>query len=149
MSTPTYNRIIRKMVVGFGNLFKDITLVRYNPDLSEAQRTLVPIVYANKEMYVRRLQDDPNLDKKVSIVLPRMSFEMSGITGLQSGDAMYGTANSGNLGAIRSKAVESSNVDLTSELVKLMTLQRQYTANSQAVKVEAATIVDDAIRIGQ
>jgi hypothetical protein len=30
-----------------------------------------------------------------------------------------------------------------------MTLQRLYTANSQAVKVEAATIVDDAIRIGQ
>ena len=77
------------------------------------------------------------------------SFEMSGITGLQSGDAIYGTANTGNLGAIRSKAVESSNVDLTAELVKLMTLQRQYTANSQAVKVEAATIVDDAIRIGQ
>jgi flagellar hook-basal body protein len=77
------------------------------------------------------------------------SFEMSGITGLQSGDAIFGTANSGNLGAIRSKAVESSNVDLTAELVKLMTLQRQYTANSQAVKVEAATIVDDAIRIGQ
>lgn len=77
------------------------------------------------------------------------SFEMSGITGLQSGAAIFGTANSGSLGAIRSKAVESSNVDLTSELVKLMTLQRQYTANSQAVKVEAATIVDDAIRIGQ
>ena len=77
------------------------------------------------------------------------SFEMSGITGLQSGAAIFGTANSGNLGSIRSKAVESSNVDLTSELVKLMTLQRQYTANSQAVKVEAATIVDDAIRIGQ
>ena len=77
------------------------------------------------------------------------SFEMSGITGLQSGAAIFGTANSGGLGALRSKAVESSNVDLTSELVKLMTLQRQYTANSQAVKVEAATIVDDAIRIGQ
>jgi flagellar hook protein FlgE len=77
------------------------------------------------------------------------AFEMSGVTGLQSGDAIFGTANSGNLGAIRDKAVESSNVDLTAELVRLMTLQRQYTANSQAVKVEAATIVDDAIRIGQ
>jgi len=77
------------------------------------------------------------------------AYAMSGITGLQSGTAIYGTANSGSLGAIRSKAVESSNVDLTAELVKLMTLQRQYTANSQAVKVEAATIVDDAIRIGQ
>ena len=80
MSTPTYNRIIRKMVVGFGNLFKDITLVRYNPDLSEAQRTLVPIVYAAKEMYVKRLEDDPGLDKKVQNTLPRMSFEMKGLS---------------------------------------------------------------------
>lgn len=80
MSTPTYNRIIRKLVTGFGNLFDNITLLRYNPDLSEAQRMLVPIVYAAKEMYVRRLEDDPNLDKKVQTTLPRMSFEMTGLT---------------------------------------------------------------------
>jgi len=80
MSTPTYNRIIRKLVVGFGNLFKDLTLVRYNPDLTEAERVLVPIVYATKEFYVRRLEDDPDLSKKIQTALPRMSFEMSGLT---------------------------------------------------------------------
>jgi len=80
MTTPTYNRIIRKLVVGFGNLFKDITLVRYNPDLTEAERVLVPIVYATKEFYVRRLEDDPDLSKKIQIALPRMSFEMAGLT---------------------------------------------------------------------
>jgi hypothetical protein len=80
MTTPTYNRVIRKLVVGFGNLFKDITLVRYNPDLTEAERVLVPIVYATKELYVKRLEDDPDLSKKVSTTLPRMSFEMSGLT---------------------------------------------------------------------
>lgn len=80
MATTSYNRIIRKLVVGFGNLFKDITLVRYNPDLTEQQRMLVPLVYATKEMYVRRLEEDPNLDKKVQTILPRMSFEMSGLT---------------------------------------------------------------------
>jgi hypothetical protein len=80
MTTPTYNRIIRKLVTGFGNLFDNITLVRYNPDLTEAQRMLVPIVYATKEMYVRRLEDDPNLDKKIQTTLPRMSFEMAGMT---------------------------------------------------------------------
>ena len=80
MSDTTYNRIIRKLVVGFGNLFKDITLVRYNPDLSEAERVLVPIVYATKELYVRRLEDDPDLSKKIQTALPRMSFEMAGLT---------------------------------------------------------------------
>ena len=79
MSTPQYNRIIRKLVVGFGNLFNDITLVRYNPDNSEAQRFVIPISYAEKEKYVQRLQGDPNLQKKVQITLPRFSFEMTGM----------------------------------------------------------------------
>ena len=78
MSNIFYNRIIRKLVVGFGNLFNNITLVRYNPDLTESERILVPIVYADKENYVRRLLEDPTLDKKVQITLPRLSFEMSG-----------------------------------------------------------------------
>jgi hypothetical protein len=80
MANTSYNRIIRKLVIGFGNLFKNITLVRYNPDLSEAERMIVPIVYATKELYVRRLEDDPDLNKKIQIALPRMSFEMAGLT---------------------------------------------------------------------
>ena len=80
MAAIQYNRIIRKLVVGFGNLFNDITLVRYNKDMTEAERMIVPIVYADKELYVRRLEEDYTLDKKVQMSLPRMSFEMSGLT---------------------------------------------------------------------
>ena len=80
MANTFYNRIIRKLVVGFGNLFDEITLVRYNPDNSEAQRFVVPIAYAAKELYVQRIEGDPNLDKKVQMTLPRMSFEMNGLT---------------------------------------------------------------------
>ena len=80
MSTPQYNRVIRKMVVGFGNLFNDITLVRYNPDASEAERFVIPIAYATKERYVMRLEDDLDLDKKVQVALPRLSFEMTGLS---------------------------------------------------------------------
>jgi hypothetical protein len=80
MSTPQYHRVIRKLVIGFGNLFDKITLVRYNPDLSEAERLLVPIAYAAKEHYVMRLEEDFNADKKVQLTLPRMSFEMNGMS---------------------------------------------------------------------
>jgi T4-like virus Myoviridae tail sheath stabiliser len=79
MANIFYNRIIRKLTVGFGNMFNDITLVRYNPDNSEAERFLVPIAYAAKEHYVQRLQDDYNLDKKVQMTLPRLSYEMTGL----------------------------------------------------------------------
>lgn len=78
MSKTFYNRVIRKLVVGFGNLFNDITLVRYNPNQTEAERIVVPISYAAKELYVKRLQQDPYLDKKVMMTLPRLSFEMTG-----------------------------------------------------------------------
>jgi hypothetical protein len=80
MSTPYYNRTIRKLVVGFGNLFNDITLVRYKPDLTELERFMVPIAYASKESYVMRLEEDLDLDKKVQMTLPRLSFEMTGLS---------------------------------------------------------------------
>lgn len=80
MADPFYNRIIRKMVVGFGNLFNNITLVRYNPDQTEQERFVIPISYASKELYVKRLQEDPDLDKKVQMSLPRFSFEMTGFS---------------------------------------------------------------------
>jgi hypothetical protein len=70
---------MRKLVVGFGNLFDNITLVRYNSDNTEAERFIVPIAYAAKELYVQRLQGDPNLDKKVQMTLPRLSYEMLGL----------------------------------------------------------------------
>jgi len=67
-----------------------------------------------------------------------------------SGEAETGEyANEGILGAIRSKALESSNVDLTNELVRLMVLQRHYSAVSQATKIQVATLVDDALNIGR
>jgi flagellar hook-basal body protein len=66
-----------------------------------------------------------------------------------SGNALLSFPGDGNLGAIRSKALEQSNVDLTEELVKLMVLQRQYSAVSQATKVMATTLIDEAINIGR
>ena len=80
MANITYHQIIRKITVGFGNLFDNITLVRYNPDDTESERFIVPIAYAAKELYVQRLQSDYNLDKKVQMTLPRMSFELTGMS---------------------------------------------------------------------
>ena len=79
MSAIQYNKNIRKLVVAFGNLFNNITLVRYNPDATEAERFLIPIAYATKERYVMRLEDDYTLDKKIQVALPRLSFEMTGL----------------------------------------------------------------------
>lgn len=76
-----YHRTIRKVVVAFGTLFNNIQLIRYTKDLSqEKERFRVPLSYGSKEKYVTRLFSDPNLIKSVSIVVPRISFEMTGMS---------------------------------------------------------------------
>ena len=72
-----YHRIIRKVVIAFGNLFNEVKLSRYDSSGTEKEHFLVPIVYGGKEKYVSRLEGDPNLDKKVQVTLPIMSFEMT------------------------------------------------------------------------
>ncbi|WP_234494319.1 flagellar hook protein FlgE [Vibrio maritimus] len=50
-----------------------------------------------------------------------------------SGTPVLGTAGSGVFGDLTSGALEGSNVDLTSELVALMTAQRNYQANTKSI----------------
>ncbi len=53
-----------------------------------------------------------------------------------SGLAVQGKAGDGKFGALRAGALEESNVDLTSELVNMMTAQRAYQANAQTIKTQ-------------
>ena len=53
-----------------------------------------------------------------------------------SGSALVGTPNSGMLGVLKSSTVEESNVDLTAELVNMITQQRAYQANAQSIKTQ-------------
>jgi flagellar hook protein FlgE len=49
---------------------------------------------------------------------------------------VIGTPGSGSLGVVQSSAVEDSNVDLTAELVSMITAQRIYQANAQSIKTQ-------------
>ena len=76
-----YHQLTRKAVVLFGRLFDDIILVRKNDQTSkETNRFIVPIIYAPKEKMVTRIFSDPDLLRQLQVVLPRMSFEITGIT---------------------------------------------------------------------
>lgn len=54
---------------------------------------------------------------------------------LDSGPALAGEANSGTFGSISSSALEQSNIDLTTELVDLISAQRNFQANSRTLEV--------------
>ena len=53
-----------------------------------------------------------------------------------SGSPSVGSPGSGSLGFVQSGALESSGVDITSELVNMITAQRVYQANAETVKTE-------------
>jgi flagellar hook protein FlgE len=62
-----------------------------------------------------------------------------------SGTVVSGVAGSAGFGSIQSGALESSNVDLTTQLVKMITAQRAFQANAQVITTanqESQTIIN-------
>lgn len=53
-----------------------------------------------------------------------------------SGNVIRGTAGSSNIGLVQSGALETSNVDLTKELVDMITSQRAFQANAQMITTD-------------
>ncbi len=53
-----------------------------------------------------------------------------------SGQPVAGAPGEGKFGSLRAGALEDSNVDLTGELVNMMTAQRAYQANAQTIKTQ-------------
>ncbi len=53
-----------------------------------------------------------------------------------SGQPLTSIPGSGSAGVLQSQAVEDSNVDLTAELVNMITAQRVYQANAQTIKTQ-------------
>jgi flagellar hook protein FlgE len=54
----------------------------------------------------------------------------------ESGVPLVGAPQTSGLGGLQSGAVEESNVELTSELVNMITAQRVYQANAQTIKTQ-------------
>ena len=79
-NTHYYHRIIRKLVVSFGSLFNNMRLVRYDQNENEIERINVPLMYASKEKFYMRITNSPDQVNPVNLTLPRMAFEMNGIS---------------------------------------------------------------------
>ena len=78
--TYFYNESMRRMTIGFGQIFNDITIKRKNSSGEVVQSIKVPLAYAPKEKFLARLDQQASLqDREFAITLPRMSFEISGI----------------------------------------------------------------------
>lgn len=75
LGTYSYHEIFRKTVVAFGTLFNNIELRRTDEVMK------VPLAYGPKQKFLARLDQTPDpTNKRVQISLPRISFEINGIT---------------------------------------------------------------------
>jgi hypothetical protein len=76
-----YHRTSRKLVVAFGTIFNNVRLVRYNNEGTvEIERVNVPISDSSKEKFYQRITADPELTRQTQIELPRLAFELMGMT---------------------------------------------------------------------
>jgi flagellar hook-basal body protein len=73
----------------------------------------------------------------------RQAGDSSFLASAASGSPILGTAGTAGFGTIRAGATERSNVDLTQELVDLITAQRNFQANAKAI--ETSTTMTQAI----
>ena len=68
----------------------------------------------------------------------RQNGDSSYLSSAKSGAATFGEAGTAGFGTIRAGARERSNVDLTTELVGLITAQRNFQANAKAIETSSA-----------
>ena len=71
----SYHEIFRKTIVSFGTLFNNIELRRQDEVMK------VPLAYGPKDKFLARLDQVPDpTNKRVQITLPRIGFEISGVS---------------------------------------------------------------------
>ena len=84
-----------------------------------------------------------SLGKIVLVTFPsneglRQNGDSSYLSSAKSGAATFGEPGTAGFGTIRAGARERSNVDLTTELVGLITAQRNFQANAKAIETSSA-----------
>jgi translation elongation factor P/translation initiation factor 5A len=75
-----YHEILRKTIISFGNLFNNITIEHKNENNDIFSTLKVPLAYGPTQKFLARLEQSPNLSKPIQITLPRMSFELVGLS---------------------------------------------------------------------
>ena len=80
--THFYNEGLRKLTIAFGQLFNNIVIQNTSSTGAVTKRIRVPLAYAPKEKFIVRLEQQANLqsDREVSITLPRLGFEITGLS---------------------------------------------------------------------
>ena len=83
LGTTYYHQTIRKYVSIFGTLFNDINVIRRDASDVIKEQIKVPIAYSPRDRWIlrlRRARGVSGTDEAVAMTLPRMGFDLTGIT---------------------------------------------------------------------
>ena len=72
-----YHEILRKTVIGFGTLFNGIEIRHQADDGQDMSRMKVPLAYGPMQKFLAKIEQQPTIQGRPAITLPRMSFEMT------------------------------------------------------------------------
>ena len=75
-----YHATMRKSVAVFGTLFNNLKVIRKASDGSVLNQIRVPLAYGPKQKFLARLDQETGFDAGMAIKLPRMAFEITGIS---------------------------------------------------------------------
>lgn len=75
-----YHATMRKSVAVFGTLFNNLKVIRKATDGSVLNQVRVPLAYGPKQKFLARLDQETGFDAGMSIKLPRMAFEITGLS---------------------------------------------------------------------
>jgi len=78
--THFYHATTRKSVAVFGTLFNNISVIRKDGNGNILNQIKVPLAYGPKQKFLSRIDSETNRDASMAIKLPRMSFEITGIS---------------------------------------------------------------------
>ena len=78
--TYFYHQTSRKMVVAFGSLFNTIEVRRTDSSDAVTEVIKIPLSYGPKDKMLVRISQDPNLNPKVALTVPRMGFELTSMS---------------------------------------------------------------------
>jgi len=75
-----YHSTIRKSIIAFGNMFNNITIDRRDEQNNIVKTLRIPLAYAPRQKFLTVIAQKPVVEENVKqVILPRMSFEMTGI----------------------------------------------------------------------
>ena len=134
----TFNQEINQTLL----LTKQVFMTLLNSIISQFKSSHPPFKYRDSQLYGFGNYDleKPNLKDELETLLKGYvngKYLYNKYREATSGKPILGTAGSAGFGTLRAGATERANVDLTQELVDLITAQRNFQANAKAIETSS------------